>query len=171
MADWCVIYTNFYQKSLLMGKQQVSFFCERQCDHAHVMVVRIIYQKGTNMTTSLAFSLQWTVSVVLGENRRRLSLAGVWSEGACYTCELYSYRHFMVQIRGAYFTHVRTIREILQYTLWVKKDQRYYSFVTLANVDEFPIFFHLWIQQEICNKTLSCFSPHVNHVATLLCET
>jgi len=57
------------------------------------------------------------------------------------------------------------------YTLWVKKDQRYYSFITLANVDQFSKFFHIWIQQEICNQTLSGFPPHVNYVATLPCET
>jgi len=58
----------------------------------------------------------------------------------------------------------------MKYTLWVKKDQRYVSFITMLNVGRFSKFFHLWIHQEICNKTLSCFLPQINCVATLPCK-
>jgi len=37
-------------------------------------------------------------------------------------------------------------------TLWVKKDQWYFSFITLQNVCRCKKFFHIWIQQEIFNK-------------------
>ena len=38
-----------------------------------------------------------------------------------------------------------------------KKDQQYYSFITLTNDDRFSKIFRLWIQQEICNTTLVMF--------------
>jgi len=43
--------------------------------------------------------------------------------------------------------------------------------MTLAIVGRFSKFFHIWTHQEICNKTLSCFPPHITYVATLPCET
>jgi len=49
-------------------------------------------------------------------------------------------------------------RCIQRYTLWVKKDQRYFPFITLPNVDRFSKFFHFCMQQEICNKILVTFS-------------
>jgi len=55
-------------------------------------------------------------------------------------------------------------------TLWVKKDQRYFPVITWPNVGRFS-FFHHWIQQEICNKTLVIFPPNLNCVATLPCKT
>jgi len=43
-------------------------------------------------------------------------------------------------------------------TVWVKKDQRYFSLITLPNVGRFLTFFHRWIQQEICNKIIVIIS-------------
>ena len=45
-------------------------------------------------------------------------------------------------------------------TLWVKKEQRYYSFIIAANDGWFSKFFHLWIQQEICYKSLAATATH-----------
>ena len=44
------------------------------------------------------------------------------------------------------------------HTLWVKKDQQYFSFITLLNIGRFSKFFHLWIQRKLCNKTLVTYS-------------
>jgi len=43
-------------------------------------------------------------------------------------------------------------------TLWVKKDQWCFPFLTSSNVYRFSKFFHLFIQWESCNKTLVMFS-------------
>ena len=46
---------------------------------------------------------------------------------------------------------------LLLHTQLVKKDQRYFPFITLPSVNRFSKFFHSWIQQEIYNKTLVTF--------------
>jgi len=38
-----------------------------------------------------------------------------------------------------------------------KNHQPYYTCINLKNVGQFSKFFYLWIQQEICNKTLIMF--------------
>ena len=48
------------------------------------------------------------------------------------------------------------LRAICIYTVDPKK-HRYFSFIILPDVDRFSIVFHLWIQQEISNKTLVMF--------------
>jgi len=58
---------------------------------------------------------------------------------------------------------------LLIHTLWVKKDQRYFSFIYLPNVCWFSKFFRLWIPHEICNKTPIMFSttPSLCNYTTL----
>ena len=59
----------------------------------------------------------------------------------------------------------------LQYTLRVKKDQRYFSFITLPNVDRFWNSSTFGLSKEFAIKSLSSFPPHFNYViATLPCE-
>jgi len=52
--------------------------------------------------------------------------------------------------------------------LWVKKEQRYYSFITAANDGRFSKFFHFWIQQKICNKSLAAVAA-ATHWQWMLC--
>jgi len=49
------------------------------------------------------------------------------------------------------------------YTVSHEKDQKYYSFIKLANVCRSSKFLHPWIQQEICYKTIVMFPPHINY--------
>jgi len=48
-----------------------------------------------------------------------------------------------------------------------QKHPRYHAVITLPNVGRFSQFFHLWIQQKVCNKIFSCFPPNLKHVTTL----
>jgi len=48
-----------------------------------------------------------------------------------------------------------------------QKDAALHSCITMAYVNRFLKFFHSWIQQRICNRTLVIFPPHLTYVATL----
>jgi len=56
------------------------------------------------------------------------------------------------------------------YTLWVKKDQRYFQSITLPNVGQIEYSFIIRFSKEFAIKWLSLFPPHLNYVATLPCE-
>ena len=76
----------------------------------------------------------------------------------------------LINIVGRRTQKALRILALQPHTRWVIKHQ-YYSLITSVIVGQFSTFFHPYTPQEICNKTLSCFTPQINYVPTLPCET
>jgi len=96
--------------------------------------------------------------------------------GPRWFLERTTHENFAVHCRKEKFFNLRnSVRKIgssgSAYTCIYTVSQNKPTILLIHNlVCQFSKFFHLWIQQEICNKTLVMF-PTINYVTTLPCET
>ena len=63
--------------------------------------------------------------------------------------------------------NVRSVVNLWQYTLCLKKVPTFKLSLTLWNLNRFSKFLHYWKAYEICYKTMQQYPPHLRHVAAL----